>query len=220
MKFENGAVVMTDTDTGKPYARVLSAWELNLVLSQLQALDGETLNAREVVPFILRTPNVSEEKARRIAEKQAGLHHLAGHGTQALIDMAINARLPASLVHAVETFEHGGTTRAVVGRHKISADNLPKGAPVSKCEHEWIASEGRTASGWLCRKCGGYDGPQANDKALCYQCGQETRQRLVGDEWHCKACDALQCERVVCEWCLRVCTRPGGEHLCGGKHAK
>lgn len=85
MKFENGAVVMTDTDTGKPYARVLTAWELNLVLSQLQALDGETLNAREIAPFVLRTTGVSQADAERIAEKQAGLHHLARHGTQALL---------------------------------------------------------------------------------------------------------------------------------------
>lgn len=27
------------------------------------------------------------------------------------------------------------------------------------CLHHWISSEGRTASGWLCSKCGDYDGP-------------------------------------------------------------
>lgn len=29
------------------------------------------------------------------------------------------------------------------------------------CLHHWISSEGRTASGWLCSKCGDYDGPPA-----------------------------------------------------------
>lgn len=27
------------------------------------------------------------------------------------------------------------------------------------CNHEWISSQGRTSSGWLCNKCGDYDGP-------------------------------------------------------------
>lgn len=66
MKFENCAVVMTDSDTGKPYVRLLTDFEANLVLGQLQALDEGKLKCREIVPFILRTVNVSEEKAKRI----------------------------------------------------------------------------------------------------------------------------------------------------------
>lgn len=27
------------------------------------------------------------------------------------------------------------------------------------CQHKWVSSEGRTASGWLCSICGDYDGP-------------------------------------------------------------
>lgn len=68
MKFENSAIVMTDAETGKPYARQLTPWELNMVLAQLQALDGGALNARQVAPFILRDHNISEDEARRIIE--------------------------------------------------------------------------------------------------------------------------------------------------------
>lgn len=55
-----------------------------------------------------------------------------------------------------------------------------------------------------------------DDKALCYQCGEVTRQRLVGDEWHCKSCHAVQCERVRCKTCGKTCTRPEGAHYCHG----
>ena len=92
MKFENAAIVMTDTDTGKPYARPLSAWELNLVLSQLQALDGGALKAREIAPFVMRTVGISQEAAERIANKQAGLHYVARQGAQAFEDTANAAR--------------------------------------------------------------------------------------------------------------------------------
>lgn len=192
MKFENGAVVMTDTDTGKPYARVLSAWELNLVLSQLQALDGETLKAREVVPFILRTPNVSEAKARRIAEKQAGLHHAARGGVQALVDMA-----NAASANAAPARVHG-----VVYRHPISADNLPKDSPEELAAREIV----------------NYSEKPPEKAALCYQCGVVTEQQFSfrGQCLRCKNCFAEQCERVRCTRCGKVCTRPGGEHLCGG----
>lgn len=33
------------------------------------------------------------------------------------------------------------------------------------CAHDWIYSEGRTASGYLCRKCGDYNGPESETKA-------------------------------------------------------
>jgi hypothetical protein len=192
---------MTDTDTGKPYARVLSAWELNLVLSQLQALDGETLNAREIAPFVIRTPGVSQANAERIAEKQAGLHHVARHGTQALIDMA-NANVAPALVHAVETFKNGGKVRGVVHQRKISADNLPKDAPEALAAREIVNHS---------------DNPPEK-AALCYQCGVVTEQRFSfrGQCLRCKNCFAEQCERVRCTRCGKVCTRPGGEHLCGG----
>lgn len=32
------------------------------------------------------------------------------------------------------------------------------------CVHDWIPSEGRTASGYLCRKCGDYNGPESEVK--------------------------------------------------------
>lgn len=32
-------------------------------------------------------------------------------------------------------------------------------AASKRCDHEWIPSEGRTQSGYLCSKCGNYDGP-------------------------------------------------------------
>lgn len=197
MKFENGAVVMTDTDTGKPYARSLSAWELNLVLSQLQALDGETLKAREVVPFILRTPNVSEVKARRIAEKQAGLHHAARGGVQALVDMA-----NAASANAAPARVHG-----VVYRHPISADNLPKDAPEALAAREIPHA---------------FDLPPEK-AALCYNCGVVTGQRFSfrGQCLRCENCKAEQCERVRCPRCGKVCTRPEAQHYCNGaRYAK
>ena len=56
IKPENAAVVFTDANTGKAYARVLNEWETQLVLGQLQAIDDAGgLNAREVEPFILRS---------------------------------------------------------------------------------------------------------------------------------------------------------------------
>jgi len=97
MKFENAAIVMTDTDTGKPYARPLSAWELNLVLSQLQALDGGALKAREIAPFVMRTVGISQEAAERIANKQSGLHYVARQGAKAFEDMANAARTASGL---------------------------------------------------------------------------------------------------------------------------
>jgi len=70
MRFENSAIVMTDAETGIPYARQLTPWELNMVLAQLQALDGGALNARQVAPFILRDHKISEDEARSIIEKR------------------------------------------------------------------------------------------------------------------------------------------------------
>ena len=46
------AVVFSDANTGKAYARVLTDFETTLVLAQLQAFDA---NAREVEPFMLRS---------------------------------------------------------------------------------------------------------------------------------------------------------------------
>lgn len=52
IKPESVAVVFSDANTGKAYARVLTDFETTLVLAQLQALDA---NVREVEPFILRS---------------------------------------------------------------------------------------------------------------------------------------------------------------------
>lgn len=93
MKLENGAIVMTDSETGKPYARFLSQFELNLVLAQLQALDGGTLNAREIAPFVMRTTGISQAAAERIAQKQAGLHTVAREGVEALIGKRVTVAL-------------------------------------------------------------------------------------------------------------------------------
>lgn len=55
IKPESVAVVFSDANTGKAYARVLTDFEATLVLAQLQALDDDKLNAWEVEPFILRS---------------------------------------------------------------------------------------------------------------------------------------------------------------------
>lgn len=55
IKPESVAVVFSDANTGKAYARVLTDFETTLILAQLQALDDDKLNAREVEPFILRS---------------------------------------------------------------------------------------------------------------------------------------------------------------------
>lgn len=165
MKFENAAIVMTDTDTGKPYARPLSQWELNLVLSQLQALDGGALKAREIAPFVMRTPGISQADAERIANKQAGLHYVAGEGVQAFEDMAKAPSIADQLIGKRVSLKVGRVTH---GTGKIPGGVQQIAKPQPACNHEWIASEGRTASGVLCRKCGDYDGPQITpvDKAI------------------------------------------------------
>lgn len=70
MKFINPVLLVSDEATGKAYARQLSPWEQNLVLQQLQALDGGALKMTEIAPVIVRGVNVSEERARHIVEKQ------------------------------------------------------------------------------------------------------------------------------------------------------
>lgn len=52
IKPESVAVVFSDANTGKAYARVLTDFETTLVLAQLQALDAKV---REVEPFIPRS---------------------------------------------------------------------------------------------------------------------------------------------------------------------
>lgn len=91
MKFINGAVVMTDIETGKPYSRFLSPMELNLVLGQLQALDGGTLNAREVAPFIIRTPGVTEDEARELIETEQA---------QTVLDRLVGKRVTVQITPA------------------------------------------------------------------------------------------------------------------------
>lgn len=139
MKFENAAIVMTDTDTGKPYARPLSAWELNLVLSQLQALDGGALKAQEIAPFVLHSVGVSPQQAQRIAEKQAGLQQAARQGVQAFEDMA-HAHRVAGLLEADAPRTVKGTGKIPGGLQQIAkgtpaTSDKPKG---SVCPHETI----------------------------------------------------------------------------------
>ena len=56
IKPENVAIVFTDGNTGKAYARTLQPWEATLVLGQLQAIDDVgALKAIEVEPFMLRS---------------------------------------------------------------------------------------------------------------------------------------------------------------------
>ena len=55
IKLESVAVVFSDANTGKAYARLLTDFETSLVLAQLRALDDDKLNAWEVEPFVLRS---------------------------------------------------------------------------------------------------------------------------------------------------------------------
>lgn len=49
---------------------------------------------------------------------------------------------------------------------KITREQYEAALAESKhCVHDWIPSEGRTASGYLCRKCGDYNGPESESKA-------------------------------------------------------
>lgn len=137
MKFENAAIVMTDTDTGKPYARPLSAWELNLVLSQLQALDGGALKAREIAPFVMRTPGIRQADAEHIAQKQAGLHHVARNGVQAFVDMAKADTAPPPITDQLI----GKRVSLKVGRVTHGTGKIPGGVqqiakqqPAKACE--------------------------------------------------------------------------------------
>lgn len=48
---------------------------------------------------------------------------------------------------------------------EVSREQYESALAASKlCVHEWIPSEGRTASGYLCRKCGDYNGPVSSLK--------------------------------------------------------
>lgn len=98
MKFSNAVIVMTDAATGKPYARVLSDFETNLVLAQLQALDDGALKAQEIAPFILRGANVSEERAREIVENQRA---------QGIVDSLIGKRVQVDLIRCQHGVYHG-----------------------------------------------------------------------------------------------------------------
>lgn len=46
-------------------------------------------------------------------------------------------------------------TTAIITREQYEAAL----AASKRCDHKWIPSEGRTQSGYLCSKCGNYDGP-------------------------------------------------------------
>lgn len=159
MKFENAAIVMTDTDTGKPYARPLSAWELNLVLSQLQALDGGALKAREIAPFVMRTVGISQEAAERIANKQSGLHYVARQGAKAFEDMAqVNREQPAITDRLIGKRVSVQIKRAVLpppptGPNPIDAARVDaEKTKCWNCKTEWPAYQVREDDGF-CPGC-------------------------------------------------------------------
>lgn len=110
-----------------------------------------------------------------------------------------------------------------IGKYSGGLQQIAKPQPVGEvtacyaCNQQVLKREVLAADGF-CPLCDAEisDEDEPDDKALCYQCGEDTRQRLVGDEWHCKACHAVQCERVRCESCGKTCTRPDGAHYCHG----
>lgn len=133
MKFINGAIVMTDEATGKPYARAFTASELNLVLAIVQGFDEGALRAQEIAPFILRGVNVSEERARQI------VYHQRDVGKES-INARINAKLPRSITEALI----GKEVRLQISKRTDSATLSP--APTgpnpidsaNACQHETI----------------------------------------------------------------------------------
>lgn len=193
MKFINGAIVMTNAEEGKPFGIMLSAAELNLVLAVVQGLHDGKLRAQEIAPFILRGVNVSEERARQIIAEQDSLPKSI---TEALVGKEVRLRI---------------TKRT--NMTGLPPQQIPKDTPAAPCAHEWISSQGRTASGVLCAKCGEYNPPEPA-VAVCWYCGKESRQRLIGGDWRCSECDTRQCERQTCKRCHIVLTRPNGEHYC------
>lgn len=54
----------------------------------------------------------------------------------------------------VDTLASDSTT-AIITREQYEAAL----AASKRCDHKWVPSEGRTQSGYLCSKCGNYDGP-------------------------------------------------------------
>lgn len=172
MKFKNGVVILEDEANGKAYARQLNGWEQNLVLAQLQALDGGALKVVEIAPIIVRGANVSEARARQIM-----------------------AERPQTVAEGMAEVMKGGAPVAIK-----SATGNTVAQSVDEMQY-----------------------------ALCYRCGQRTAQHArYGDEdnpdaltYHCKACDAEQCERVRCVNCGKVCTNPQqGAHYCTNSQEK
>lgn len=199
MKFINGAVVMTDLDTGKPFTRVLSPWELNLVLGQLQALDGGTLNAREIAPFIMRSPGVTEDEARELIETeqaQSVLDRLVGKRVTVQITTAKSPLPRAEQLLAMQeltdmrqegeadgTFKHCGTHKGGTVRVPTPPQNLPR------CDHHWVSSEGRTVSGLVCRNCGDYNPPEWKPAPQCWNCAQPHYiEQVRENDGHCPTC--------------------------------
>ena len=60
--------------------------------------------------------------------------------------------LPGALLDCEEPIDYA---TAIITREQYEAAL----AASKRCDHEWIPSEGRTQSGYLCSKCGNYDGP-------------------------------------------------------------
>lgn len=60
--------------------------------------------------------------------------------------------LPGALLDCEEPIDYA---TAIITREQYEAAL----AASKHCDHKWIPSEGRTQSGYLCSKCGNYDGP-------------------------------------------------------------
>ena len=76
-----------------------------------------------------------------------------------------NATLDCAIGAVVDAYEGGArdvlaeAIDAAVNVKTPVTDKVLNSLQKSSCNHDWIRSEGRTASGWLCSKCGDYDGP-------------------------------------------------------------
>lgn len=60
--------------------------------------------------------------------------------------------LPGIMLNCVEPVDYA---TAIITREQYEAAL----AASKRCDHKWVPSEGRTQSGYLCSKCGNYDGP-------------------------------------------------------------
>lgn len=101
-----------------------------------------------------------------------------------------------------------------VKRHKIEPEEKhdPTGASPT-CDHHWIASEGRTASGVLCEKCGAYDVPDPEQPHA--RCPQFTNREFANLQ-----ADGCAPNDQPCVLCGVVSSHPEGWHYCKAKADK